>query len=293
MIVVKLQGGLGNQMFQYAFGRKVQEENGKKIVLDISDFEYDNLRKYSLNNFSLNDKISIDDSGCYNKLYDRRTNILIKLGCNLFPNFCFKLFQKFGVYIWDFVGYKNFNIDSSKKNIYLHGYWQSDKYFSSISDIIRKELKVKNKINHDNVELYEKIQSTNSVCVHIRRGDFLVAKNKLKVCSNEYFSKAMEIMENKVDNHTFFIFSDDIKDVKQNFDFSPFNVVFVEKKNKDYEELRLMYSCKHFIISNSTFSWWAQYLSDSEDKIVIAPSEWYTDGRANDLLSNDWILLEP
>lgn len=293
LIITKLQGGLGNQMFQYAMAREIQNINNKTIVLDISDYVFDEQRNYSLDKFYLNSDVIIDGTGKYNKLYDRRNNKIIKLLTTILPNLSYLLFSKFGIYIWDSVQYKKININYNKKNIYLHGYWQSKNYFKTIGDILKEDLKVKKLMDEENNDIYEQIINSNSVCVHIRRGDFLLAKNGLKVCSEKYFLNAMEIITEKVENPSYFIFSDDIKDVKENFDFSKYNVIFVEKNNNDYEELRLMYSCKHFIISNSTFSWWAQYLCDYKDKNVIAPSEWYVDGRSNELLDCTWTILEP
>lgn len=291
MIIVKLQGGLGNQMFQYALGRRVQSQTKKRMVLDISDYKYDDQREYSLNNFILNNDVEIDDSGKYNWIYDGRKNKIIKLLYKLCPNISFNMFSKFGVYIWDFARYKELDINKSIKNIYLHGFWHSDKYFKKSEKILKNELKITKDIANRN--LYYEILNNNSVCVHIRRGDFLLSTNKLKVCSNEYFKNAMNIMSQKINKPKFFIFSDDIEDIKKNFEFDDFDIRFVEEKNKDYEELKLMYSCKSYIISNSTFSWWAQYLSDAENKVVIAPSEWYEDQRENDLLDDKWITIEP
>lgn len=279
-------------MFQYAFARKIQEETGKKIVLDISDFESDEQRDYSLDKFKLNKNITIDSSGKYNKIYDKKSNFIIKVLQKISPNLCYKLFSKYDIYIWDFARYKEIKINNLKENIFIHGYWQSNKYFDNMNHILSEELKVKQYLLKDN-KLYKSIENENSVCVHIRRGDFLLKTNKLTVCTNDYFINAMKIIADKVENCRFYIFSDDIDNVKENFSFNGFDVRFVEENNNDYEELSLMSSCKHFIISNSTFSWWAQYLSESKNKIVIAPSKWYTDDRNNDLVDDSWITLNP
>lgn len=292
MIVIKLQGGLGNQMFQYAFGRTIQNKLGGELILDTSDYKFDKLRKLSLNNLVLNEEVKYDNRGSYNILYDQRTNFLLKLIVKFAPNILFSLFSKLGIYIWDDAVYKNFTVSSITKNIYLHGYWQSERYFKEISNIIMKELQVKTSVKEENVDVYNMIANTESICVHIRRGDFLLSSNSLKVCDQEYFLKGMEMITSKVENPMFMIFSDDIEDVKRNFDFTGYNINYVEKKNQDYEELKLMYSCKHFIISNSTFSWWAQYLSQNDNKIVIAPAVWYTDGKNSDgLMMDNWIVL--
>ncbi|WNR43509.1 alpha-1,2-fucosyltransferase [Paenibacillus roseipurpureus] len=292
MIVIKLQGGLGNQMFQYAFGRAIQNKLGGELILDTSDYKFDKLRKLSLDNFVLNEELKYNNRGSFNILYDQRTNYLIKIFVKFAPNILFSVLSTFGIYIWDDAVFKDFTVSSSNKNIYLHGYWQSERYFKEISSMILKELQVKTSVKVDNLDIYNLIASTESVCVHIRRGDFLSNSNSLKVCEQEYFLKGMDLIASRVENPVFIIFSDDISDVKRNFDFKGYNINFVEKNNQDYEELQLMYSCKHFIISNSTFSWWAQYLSQNRNKIVIAPKVWYTDGKNSDgLMMDKWIVI--
>ena len=292
MIIVKLQGGLGNQMFEYAFGRFVQEMTNQRMILDISDFAYDENRNYSLNHFVLGENVEIDDSGKFNKKYDQRENKLIHFGVRVCPQILYMIKTIKNVYIWDYVRFKKVHIKNTNKDIYLHGYWQGYDYFESIIAIIQNEFEVKEQINPENLELYKQITETESVCVHIRRGDFLLASNKLYNCSNAYFINGMRELEKNNSQLKFFIFSDDIEDVKKNFDFEGRNVVFVEKNNPDYEELRLMYSCNHFIISNSTFSWWAANLSKRENKMIIAPKEWYTDHRdMSHIINKEWIIL--
>lgn len=135
------------------------------------------------------------------------------------------------------------------------------------------------------------MRAINSVCVHIRRGDFLKNSNNLSVCHEKYYLNAMEFIEDKVDNPIFYIFSDDILDVKNNFKFLGKRIIYVEGKRNDYEEFRLMYNCKHFIISNSTFSWWSSYLGGG-DGIVIAPKKWYEDNTdVSNLIREDMLCM--
>lgn len=293
MIVVKIQGGLGNQMFQYAFARAIQETyRNQKLILDISDYKYDKLRSYSLGHFVLNDNVEISDSGKYNWIYDQRVNPFIKIATKLFPNFQFNIMKEFGIYIWDYAEFKPTQV-GNRKNIYIHGYWQSKKYFENIADIISREFSVKEEVLDLNREILSFIQSTNSVCVHIRRGDFLLNTNKLAVCSNEYYLNGFCKIEEIVEKPKYYIFSDDIEFVENKFDFGNREVIFVKNRNKDYEELRLMSNCKHFIIANSTFSWWAAIISKFTDKVVIAPETWYTDGRpSSDLLDKSWKIVK-
>lgn len=293
MIVLKLQGGLGNQMFEYAFGRSIQKETGRKLILDISDYKYDKLRDYSLNHFSLKSNIIVDNSGRYNAIYDQRINLLIKLAVKTVPNLLFNFLSRFGVYIWDSAEYKPILINKSKKKIYLHGYWQGYQYFNDIIEELREEFKVKDPVEGTNSILYDRICKSNSVCVHVRRGDFLLSTNKMYKCETNYYLAAMQKLEEKYRDLQYFIFSDDIVSVKKEIDFGDRKIIFVEQNNPDYEELRLMYSCKHFIIANSTFSWWAAILGTDKNKTVCAPKNWYTDGRImSNLLRPEWEIIE-
>lgn len=292
MIILKLQGGLGNQMFQYALAKRIQFETERPIILDISDFKYDKQRNFSLGNFELNDNVRVDDSGKYNFFYDQRINPFIKLGNKLAPNLMFKAFGRLNIFMWEYIGYKDIRPNIKKQCIMLHGLWQSADYFSTVPDLIRTEFSVKIPLKNKNALLYNDIITTNSVCVHIRRGDFLASTNKLCNCKNEYYFNAISLMNSNLVNPKYFVFSDDITETKKCFDFGSNNVVFVDQKNPDFEELRLMYSCKHFIIANSTFSWWASFLSQNQEKIIVAPKRWYDDDRdISRLISNDWIIL--
>ena len=145
-----------------------------------------------------------------------------------------------------------------------------------------------------NIDLYNIINSSNSICVTIRRGDFISVEENKKlhyVCNEDYFYRAMDIIAKKVNNPKFIIFSDDIEWVKNNMNFK-YDVLYEEGNDPIWEKLRLMYSCKNFIISNSTFSWWAQYLSRNERKIVISPNRWFNNEYESKLIDNKWILLD-
>ena len=140
--------------------------------------------------------------------------------------------------------------------------------------------------------MIQQIENSNSVCVHIRRGDYI--GSSFDICTEAYYQKGMDIIASKVENPTFYIFSnssEDLQWIKENYHFS-YDLVYVDLNNCDYEELRLMYTCKHFIISNSTFSWWGAYLSTNEEKVVIAPSKWNQDYKVvEDLYLDHWIKV--
>ena len=182
-------------------------------------------------------------------------------------------------------GYYDFSLNKVPKNVFLSGYYESEKYFSNIENIIRKEFKpIHDRLEH-NTELYRQIENSNSVCVTVRRGDFL--KSSLhNVCKIDYFLKGMDIIASKVSDAKFFIFSNDVEWLRKNVNFKH-PVIFENGNDPVWEKLRLMYLCKHFVISNSTFSWWAQYLSSNKNKIVVAPDRWYNSTITSDLLKNE------
>lgn len=293
MIIVKLQGGLGNQMFEYAFGRSIQTQVNQKMLLDISDFEFDTQRDYSLCHFRLNDDIIVDSSGKYNLKYDQRKNKLFHIGRKCFPDLQYNFFAQKGIYIWDCAKYKEVVVKPNQKDMLFHGYWQGYQYSEDIVDILRNEFTIKDAILPENIELHNYIINTNSVCVHIRRGDFLSRSNTMYNCQNDYYRKGLIEIEKRDTCLTYFIFSDDIEEVKNKISFDKREVVFVNNKNPDYEEFRLMQGCKHFVISNSTFSWWAANLSQRKGKKVVVPQKWYTDGQdASQFIKKNWIAID-
>ena len=173
-------------------------------------------------------------------------------------------------------------------------FYQSEEFFRPIKEQIIQELKIKTAPSEENEKLISKISRENSVCVHIRLGDYLLPEWKmLQVCDEQYYYRGIDYMLKNVENPTFYIFSntsEDIDYLRKNYHF-PCEVTYVNLNNPDYEELRLMYNCKHFVISNSTFSWWAQYLCENENKIVIAPKKWSVDDKKKDIYQKNWIRI--
>ena len=172
-------------------------------------------------------------------------------------------------------------IKSRSLNIFCNADFQHFAYFNDIRDLLLEEFTPIAEPLPENLALLGRIQSSESVCVHIRRGDYLSSVNAsvFHVCNEEYFVTAMKAIREEIPDCKFFVFSDDVEEVKKNFHL-PFDAEYVASSIPPYETLRLMYSCKHFIISNSTFSWWGQYLSRNPHKIVYAPTPWlWRDGK--------------
>ena len=285
MIIIKLNGGLGNQLFQYSLGRKLSIKNNDVFKLDLSDFTKDNPRSYGLGKFNIIENFASDKD--INKI---KKSGVWKLVDKLKP-YCKRSVIKYKGYDFDP------NILKLSGNFYLDGYWQSEKYFQDIENIIRKEVALKNPIENKYADLISQIKNTNSVSIHIRRGDYITNKKFSKVYNlldEKYYQKAVKFIAEKINDPFFFIFSDDINWVKQNLNI-PYPKIFVSGENeiKNYEELILMSLCKHNIIANSSFSWWGAWLNQNPSKIVISPDKWFNDkiSDAKDLIPPEWIRI--
>jgi len=182
-------------------------------------------------------------------------------------------------------------------NSYIHGYWQSDKYFSKIEYEIRSDFSFKLAPSKLNIDVGEKIVNNNSISLHVRRNDFA---NNLKInathglCSLDYYKEAIKYVTDRVTNPYFFVYSDDPLWVKNNLDMNyPCDFIQHNHGNESYNDMRLMSMCKHHIIANSSFSWWGAWLNPSEAKIVIAPQQWFANDNNNtqDLIPNSWLCL--
>lgn len=300
MISLIIKDGLGNQLFQYAFTRYLQElykEAGQNEEIAINSLFINtrDFRKTALQNFKLNDTVrymDIEEQKKDFKVFKKR--VLLANGLDVFP---WKILKKKplgeakylkraqkGVY-YTYRSQTEYKTKLSKaKDKYVFGCFQGEKNFAPIAETIRNEFEIIAPINLENENMLSKIQSCESVCLHIRRGDYLDARWKnLQICNFEYYNDAINEILKTVKNPVFFVFSnchEDIEWIKENYSFrnnttdKPINLVYVDLNNPDYEELRLMKSCKHFIISNSTFSWWAAYLSTFENKQVFVPARW-------------------
>ncbi|WP_192986681.1 alpha-1,2-fucosyltransferase [Carnobacterium mobile] len=299
MIFVDIKGNLGNQLFIYACARKIQKETGQTICLNTYYLKkYYKDYTFSLSDLKLNDNVVIEENKSlpwFMNVNSFFSKAIIKTtskfnGINqLISNFVFYLYSKFGVYIWLNTTYKKLPI-KKRKNYYLSGFWQSDKYFEDIRENLLEELLPREKPLNKNHEFINLINKTESICVTIRRGDYITNEKVKKthfICDEAFFVEGVEKLKNDLENPVVFCFSDDIEWAKENIHFDC--PTYYECGNDPvWEKLRLMSLCKNFVISNSSFSWWAQYLSKSENKIVYAPSVWYADGTKADIFQDNW-----
>ena len=296
MIFLKNKGRLGNQLFIYALALELKSNYpNEEIIIDnseIDSFGFSNdLLQFKTKNFkyihdnsykrlSFIQKILIQYYNLISKKYGYEKKYDFEKGIT-------KIYSHFGLVIHT-NGYIPYNLHLKDK-CYFNGYFQSTRYFNDVQKELRKDIVPKNVEDIKNTFLYKKIVSENSICVTIRRGDFLKYKVH-NVCGETYFEKGISLITSMVDNPVFFAFSDDIDWVKKNIKFD-FPVYYESGNDNTSTKLFLMYSCKHFIISNSTFSWWASYLSEYKDKIIISPDKWYNENVPCDLFQPNWIKI--
>lgn len=274
MIIVEINGGLGNQMFQYALGRCLSLKNNTELKLDINIFNNHKLRKYELGFLNIIENIATEEE------IEKIKYIKSKM-----PGILRKPFKipKYSFNADSHIHEKHFHFDPEILNLpndlYVEGYWQSEKYFKQISDIIKKDFTVKNELSGKNKEFAEEISKGNSVSLHIRRGDYVNdAKTKAAyyVDLDEYYKNAINLINEKVNCPHFYIFSDEPEWVKNNYakDLNC-SVVDINSADNGYEDMRLMSLCKHNIIANSSFSWWGAWLNNNTEKIVVSPKKWF------------------
>ena len=181
--------------------------------------------------------------------------------------------------------------------VYLDGYWQNEKYFKKIEDVIRKEFVARDVMGDEDKAVAQSITNAKSISVHIRRSDYVTNPKTNAVhgtCGIDYYLHATKLIATKIPNPHFFVFSDDHEWVKNNITFAhPTTYVAHNGADKNYQDLRLMSMCRHNIIANSSFSWWSAWLNTNPKKIVIAPQRWINDPTrdTSDLIPKTWIRI--
>jgi len=271
MIIVNLTGGLGNQMFQYAFGRAIAEKYKTNLKLHFANALFNTQREFELGVFNIS--ATLATVGDLQKFGIMRNRI--------FNRFLYLLDERYKIQFNKHVVTQRypyvFNSDylSTKNDSYIQGYWQDERYFKEIENIIRKEFTPKKKLDEKNIKILEQIQASTSVSIHVRRGDYITNKaNMLQFIGLDYYVDAIKQIEKSMPNSEYFVFSDDISWCKDNFKQITNKTHFIDhNKGKDaYKDIVLMSACKHNIIANSTFSWWGGWLNQNKNKICIKPS---------------------
>ena len=293
MITVKLKGGLGNQLFQYAFGRAISLKLETPLRLDLSHYKSqeakDTNRYYQLDKFHIQADITdFKENGKIKTIHDLFKKIKSKIKNTASP-------------------YSNYAFNPDDLNVkdesILEGFWQSEKYFKDIEMVLRHDLRIKDKLGTKAAVFKDRIKQVKdhggvSASLHIRRGDYVTNKYANVyhgLLDLSYYQRAISTIQAKLCHKplVLFIFSDDIAWVKENLKTETPYVCVSRPEIQDHEELLLMSLCDHNIIANSSFSWWGAWLNASKNKIVVAPKNWVKDPLANtsDVVPFDWIRV--
>ncbi|OJI09297.1 MAG: alpha-1,2-fucosyltransferase [Candidatus Vogelbacteria bacterium CG10_big_fil_rev_8_21_14_0_10_49_38] len=289
MIIVNLKGGLGNQMFQYALGRKLALKTGQELKLDLTGFDRDHSRAFGLDNFNI-----IKPPATPAEI--KRVKYPYGWFSKGWRWFRFKILRV------HHTGWEPKTLNQIERKLkthddfYLDGFWQSHKYIEDVRENLLTDFTPKESLEKKYPDLIAQIKNTNSVGIHLRRGDYATNSRVLRefgVCSIAYYQRAIKLLAEKIDQPNLFIISDDINWVKENLPTDHPTVYVSELGTKDYEELLIMSQGKHNIIANSTFSWWGAWLNNNPDKIVIAPEPWFNNNsiKIDDIIPPTWIRL--
>jgi len=293
MIIVELTGGLGNQMFQYAAGRALARRHNTTLKLDVSRYsaipEGETPREYQLDLLSISSERATDSDLAnvsappkgIRRLWPSRLSNRGRGGCTVFQ---------------EHLGRVNSQFFSLPDNTCLCGYWQSERYFQPIGDLIRREFEPAGPWSARNRQLAAEMADANSVSLHVRRTDYVTdERTRLHhgTCSPEYYATCMAEIADRIGSPHFFLFSDDPDWVRDNIT-TPFPKTVVDHNasaDAAVFDLKLMSLCKHNIIANSSFSWWGAWLNGNPGKIVLAPSRWFALRQAEELLPHSWIKI--
>jgi len=302
MIIVRINGGLGNQLFQYATARAISLKLNRKLFLDKSWYRDIHIqenrsdpnatthRDFLLNYFSVQSRV-------INKIH---LNWIKRLEIRSRNSNFFKFLREgpLNIFSYKTINHNNYSLESIQEHphVYLIGYWQNNNIIDDYKNQISNDLILRHSLSTNNEHYLKSINTTNSVAIHFRRCDYQSKSKSRDVhasCSNNYYYEGIEYLQNNMNNLHYFIFSDDMTWVKNNIDFNA-NITFIDNDGPSHEHFYLMSQCKHQITANSTYSWWAAWLNTYPGKVIITPKYWYNDKQLNNTvihLPNEWIRI--
>ena len=293
MIIVRLTGGLGNQLFQYATGLRLALRNNSPLTLDVSAYSRDSKRSYALSRYVLDASVAIDRAPALFRGRERVRDLKHRLYTGVPP-----AWRR-----WHWLKQQTLRFEPrvllARGDIYLDGSWQSERYFSDIASRVQADLALREGPTNANAELARKIESCQcAVSVHVRRGDYVsdaTTRAIHDVCSAAYYERAIASLAEESSEVQLFVFSDDPKWVSENLRFSvPATVVDENHSSNGHDDLWLMSLCRHHVIANSSFSWWGAWLSPWANKKVFAPNQWFRcEGYdIHEIVPSRWTLVE-
>lgn len=290
MKIIRVCGGFGNQLFQYAFYLSVKDKFNEKTKLDIHDME-----SYDLHNgYELERIFNLGENYC-----SKEEKFVVQSTKNIFTKLL-KEVKKYTPFIQRsyikekknlHFSYQADDLGSKSTSTYYRGSWQNPEYFTSVAKELREKLIFPEFTEPKSLALCQEMAEHETVAIHIRRGDYLKHKALGGICDLPYYQNAIKAIEKLTDKPLYIIFSDDITWCRENIDVD--NVRFVDWNSgeQSFQDMHLMSLCKHNVIANSSFSWWGAWLNSNPNKVVIAPDKWihYTD--AMGIVPNQWLKI--
>lgn len=292
MVIVNIQGRLGNQMFGFALYKQLVKM-GKDVYVDLSHNRLSEEKRRERAVFAIEPNIGlfglpykvVDDDIALEYLKEKENKTFVKRWkYRIFPQKC-KCYEEKATAVFD----KNV---LKLNDVYLNGYWQSEKYFLGVIDEVKQMYQFPDLFSDYQRKMLEKIESTQSVSVHIRRGDYLNYPEIYGTVTMDYYKKAMDYLQNRKENIKFYVFTNDVIWARENF--AGKNIIVVEDSDELITgnlDMYLMARCKDNIIANSSFSWWAAWLNNHKGKSVIAPKAWEVNNSTKDIWCKGWIKL--
>jgi hypothetical protein len=286
--IIHLSGGLGNQLFQYALGRRLQLEQRARVRYDLTMYKVKTDRDLTICKYrtKVPEVSGMDQTTMrlsFGRTLGRFASLLKPLKSQLF---------------WQVLEDKRKGFDQEIVNLtgrwYLRGWWHAPAYFESLRPLLLEEFQPVEKLAEADHEVFKRIHDVNAVCLHVRRGDYVnhpVYSKQLKVQSADHYNTCLQEMIERVEKPHVFVFSDDAEWTRENIrGNAPITFMDKNKGSSDYIDLHLMSQCRHFITANSTFSWWAAWLAKNEEKIVMVPPVWGFDGAGPppEMIPTEW-----
>ena len=295
LILARLNGGLGNQMFQFAAARALALRTGATLKLDVSAFPRDKLRRYDLSVYALAEHIPLASEAELAHCEQKKPRGLALIGKAL------GLPRIGGGAAIPAIREAHFHYDpalaTAQPPAYVVGYWQCERYFADHANQIRRDFTPRQPLEPENAAIADVIHRRTAVSLHVRRGDY-VSDAKIQsvhgVCGLDYYARAMAAVEAQVASPHYIVFSDDPDWTRANLT-SPHPMTFVtcNSAERGFRDMQLMSLCHHHIIANSSFSWWGAWLNARADKVVVAPERWFASGGkdARDLVPAGWVRV--
>jgi len=293
MIIVRFKGGMGNQMFQYAFGRQLAGQLNTELTFDPTNLLYRNnppdfvYRNYDLDVFQPQETSFLAPPGLLAPVFNLRIR-------KLSQGIRWLVARNYPVVKEQHFHFDPKVLEQPEEGVIYDGWWQSSKYFDGVEEQLRQDFRFSREIIPESSELLTRIESSNAICLNVRRTDFLKV-DTLNATNKDYFLRGADYLGHKLSEPRFFVFSDDVAWCRENIKLD-FPTEFVDHEHKGFKfgnYMQLMMRCKHYLIPNSSYAWWAAWLNTGEGKVVVAPENWFTDPAidTSDLVPESWVRM--